>query len=599
MSQTRKTPHQNATKVFDADAGRDIDLEYELDETETLAEDWTAEEEAEYQRSKQQGQAEGNPAPPSADAHVRPEVEVLDRDLNELTHEVLQILEDANNPPVIYCRDGVLVRVRTGNGIERPTIKELTEATLRARMVEVAQFGYWHITKKEQTWVPRVPSRELVQNILAQSDWHFPTLTGIIEAPCIRPDGTILNTPGYDVATKLLYIPAADLNVPAIPDHPTQKEVDTARGVIDEAIREFPFDCQASRANTFALLLTAVARPAISGLVPAAVVTSPEAGTGKTTLTELVPAIVTGRDPSKLGAAKSDEEWSKRITSVLLHGPSFALIDNVSGKLQSPELDRLLTSLVWEDRVLGGNKIASLPNTAAWMVTGNNVQLGGDTPRRCYRIHLDAKMPQPWKRTGFMHDPLIPWVKAHRSEMLSALLTIVRAWYAGGMPEHPTPTKGSYSAWARTIGSTLAHAGIQGFLENEEKLYEDSDPERPQWATFFLAWHEAYGSTAVTAKQVANEAAMGIQKQLKDAWPEELATALMDPNKAVKSMGKALASQKDRRYELTDGRVVRMEKAGVDRKESILWRVMVEAPQDPLADDLPDLDLDFDLGAAA
>jgi hypothetical protein len=49
-------------------------------------------------------------------------------------------------------------------------------------------------------------------------EWGFPALQGIIEAPALREDGTIITTPGYDEQSRLFYAPADGLEVPEIPD---------------------------------------------------------------------------------------------------------------------------------------------------------------------------------------------------------------------------------------------------------------------------------------------------------------------------------------------------------------------------------------------
>ena len=39
--------------------------------------------------------------------------------------------------------------------------------------------------------------------------WRFPMITGIVDAPTLRPDGSVIETPGYDEATGLLYKPSS------------------------------------------------------------------------------------------------------------------------------------------------------------------------------------------------------------------------------------------------------------------------------------------------------------------------------------------------------------------------------------------------------
>src|SRR5207302_1151383 len=123
-----------------------------------------------------------------------------------------------------------------------------------------------------------VPSREVVQDLLALRTYPgIPTLDGVVESPVLRPDGTILDQPGYDLTTRLFYAPPPGFVLPPLPAAPTQADVQQAAAwLLTELFSDFPFasDAQslqnvsASRANAFALLLTPFLRPAIPGPVP-------------------------------------------------------------------------------------------------------------------------------------------------------------------------------------------------------------------------------------------------------------------------------------------------------------------------------------------
>jgi hypothetical protein len=66
----------------------------------------------------------------------------------------------------------------------------------------------------------------------------------------------------------------------------------------------------------------------------------------------LTPAC--GRDgTSSLSPTQSDEEWRKRLTSVLLDQPEVVAIDNVVGLFESAALASAVTATTWHDRLLG------------------------------------------------------------------------------------------------------------------------------------------------------------------------------------------------------------------------------------------------------
>jgi hypothetical protein len=75
---------------------------------------------------------------------------------------------------------------------------------------------------------------------LGEGASHLKVLHGVTHTPTIRPDGTILDVPGYDLVTGLLYLPDPKLVVPPIPDRPTQDQIWQAVWTILEPIAEFP-----------------------------------------------------------------------------------------------------------------------------------------------------------------------------------------------------------------------------------------------------------------------------------------------------------------------------------------------------------------------
>ena len=96
---------------------------------------------------------------------------------------------------------------------------------------------------------------------------------------------------------------------------------------------------------------------------------------------------------------------------------------------------------------------------ATWIATGNNIQLCGDLPRRCYWIRLDARESRPWQRKNFKHPDLLGWVTRNRGRLIHALLTLARAWFAAGKPKAPnSPRLGSFEAWTETVGGMASSA---------------------------------------------------------------------------------------------------------------------------------------------
>ncbi len=120
------------------------------------------------------------------------------------------------------------------------------------------------------------------------------------------------------------------------------------------------------------------------------------------------------------------DEHEKRITSLLLAGYPWILIDNAK-VLKSQHLAAVLTTTQWRGRRLGKSEIIDVPNDATWVATGNNVELCDEIARRTIPIRLDPGVERPENRTGFKHAPLLDWAKDHRATLVSACLSLIRA----------------------------------------------------------------------------------------------------------------------------------------------------------------------------
>jgi cation transport regulator ChaC len=439
-------------------------------------------------------------------------------------------------------------------------------------------------TENEYVPKPASPPKEIAEAILAlsPSKWPFKPLEGIVETPVIRPDGTVLQRPGYDELTKLYYAPHEEMQACNVPESPTKKEAREALAVLQDIIAEFPYVDEPDFANLLALMLTPIIRPAIKRHVPLALIDAPKQGAGKGLLSDIVAIIATGDSAPIMPAPKNDEEWDKKITSILMTGATIITLDNLPSRLQSSMLDAVLTADYWVGRILGVSKMVKVPHRATWVATGNNIKVGGDLARRCYRIRIDPQISKPWNRAGFKYEDLATHVKEHRAEIITAILTLVRAWFIAGCHIDKTiPALGTFTGWARMVGSILKFAGVNGFLGNLDKLYDEMDEENAQWALFLQAWKDTFGDRAVFVKELVDALAKeeegpkqdkffddstgggtgGAEKStggsLADFLPDYLQDALQSPTKekqkVQKSFSVTLGKQLEKRVDTCFG----------------------------------------------
>ncbi|MDD3582305.1 MAG: hypothetical protein PHW74_14975, partial [Desulfobacca sp.] len=358
---------------------------------------------------------------------IRPAIQVNNRQLLEITTDALAALRTANQTPRIFVRNSQLVWIaRSEQGV--PQINPLGENELRNLLGSAADWVSQNIIGQ---LTPTLTPIAIVRSVMGLGEWSFPPLRGLTSVPVLRPDGTILSTPGYDPATQLYFTPLPGAVLPSVPTDPSQDQAkEAARYLLDDLLVDFPFVDQPSRANALAAMVTPVLRPAIAGSVPLALVNAPKAGTGKSLLAEIFGWVSTGQQTTLTSppqAKNEDPEWQKIITAALLQGVPVICFDNLEGTLRSPALSLAITATRYSARILHQSYAPELPVRVTWYATGNNVQLGGDLPRRVYWITLDPKCSRPWERNGFRHDPLRSWVDANRGKLLGCLLTMARA----------------------------------------------------------------------------------------------------------------------------------------------------------------------------
>ncbi len=499
------------------------------------------------------------------EAASRPEVVVNGRQLRNVTDDLDAALVAANDPPVIFVREGVLTRVRVDEH-GRPAAEPLTVDTARARLAEVADTV--RATKDGRVHV--FPPLDPVRNLLARGRHNqLPALEAVVETPTLRPDGTVHADAGWDPATRVLHVPAPTLDVPPIPDRPSPSDLTTAVALIDDLLADFPWETDADRANAWALLLTPFLRPAVAGQVPLALIDAPEPGTGKGLLATVVARLATGHSAEPRPLSAHEDEVRKTITSALARGPALVVFDNVEVTIRSSALASVLTADTISDRELGRTGDITVRNRATWIATGNALAVGGDLARRCYRIRLNARQARPWARQGFRHADLEAHVADCRGEFVAAVLIVARAWWAAGRPPADVPALGGFTPWAKTLGAILAHAGVNGFLDNLAAFHDQADADALEWEAWLTAWRDRFAGWDVTVAQLVED--MDVETSpLRGALPGRLTYGRPD---FPKQLGQAIRARAGRHFG-TDG--LQVVPRGRNRAKVAIWTVTTD-----------------------
>lgn len=359
---------------------------------------------------------------------------------------------------------------------------------------------------------------------------NFRKLTAVTTAPTLRPDGSILDAPGHDEKTGLMYV-TTEAYPPAIPSAPTPEQALDALAMLWHPIRLFPFVDGVAIGVTLAAMIAACMRPSLP-TCPATGFDAPAAGTGKTLLAKCIGALATGNEVAVLPPTNDEDECRKRLFAALRGGSKVLLWDNVREPLGNSVLDSFLTSSLFADRVLGVSENVELPNRALFIVSGNNLVLTGDTHRRVLLARLDAELESPFKRE-FAFDPL-EIVCNDRQRLVVAALTIVRAYITAGSPKAAPGRIASFEQWDDLVRQPLCWLkGIaQASGRDDLPIFDDpqdaidraasENPENTKLAALLNAWLAEFGTTPTTPKQAITAATSGFVAagQLFDALDE-------------------------------------------------------------------------------
>ncbi len=290
----------------------------------------------------------------------------------------------------------------------------------------------------------------------------------------LTPQG-LLQTPGYDRASGLYYLPNQRFR--SVPARPSAAAVRRSLAALREVVVDFPLASSVHFAAWLSSLLTPLARLAFRGPSPLNVIDANVRGAGKTLLAEITHLIVTGRPAARMPYVRDESELRKSITSIALEGVQMILIDNVVGVFGSPTLDLVLTGASWRDRLLGGNRHLELPLFVTWTVTGNNLVLRGDTPRRSIYVRLESPEERPEERGGFRHPDLLGWASTERGRLLPAALTLLAAYHAARRPDQHLPPLGSYEGWSGLVRSCIAWLGLDDPAATRHQLPTTAESE--------------------------------------------------------------------------------------------------------------------------
>lgn len=501
----------------------------------------------------------------------------------------------------IYQRAGELVRVvdQLDEGRLSPRIENLPTPSLREKLSELCEFF--------SPTTGRVHPPEWCVNAVAKRG-HWPEvsrLQSLVEYPVLLKSGQVLQKPGYDSDSFLLYRPSGSY-LP-VPHDPTKEEVLASVGRLLDLVVDFPFAQEVHKSAWLAGTLTLFARPSYDGPTPFFLIDGNVRGSGKSLLCDVASIIATGRRAPRTTQVVDETEERKRITAVARAGDVLILIDNISRPFGNGAIDSALTSTTWKDRLLGQTEIQSYPLYAVWWGTGNNVQFraGADTARRTLHMRLLSPEQNPESRTDFKHPNLIAHVLRERPRLVADCLTILRGYAvanqkanggavlplgmdagskeAEALKAAPRKSWGSFEGWCAAVRDAIVWAGLPDPILAHEQLAAMADTTATAHEDLVKGWEEMCtaqrSEEGCTIRNALDWLAEDLEYKAKSGGSLRFSRLLDAIGELAFSSGRALPDVKQLGYCLRTyrGRVVDglyLETDGRERNGGQKWRVM-------------------------
>jgi putative DNA primase/helicase len=364
---------------------------------------------------------------------------------------------------------------------------------------------------RRKTCVACEPPADIIGMVLAgEQKQVFPAVRGIIGTPILRPDRTIIATPGYDTETGYYLVDPPDM--PPMPPAPTRNDAQKALAIIADLLSEFPFVDNLSLSIAYSGLITPLVRAACD-VVPGHLFTAPKQGSGKSLLVDVASAVATGERACAILAHRQPEEQDKQLTGALLEARPIIALDNLVGEIESTVLAQVTERERISLRPLGTSQTVTVLNSFNCYLTGNNLNPGGDNARRLLVGRIDPQVENPLDRRFEKPNP-VERVFAARGEFVAACLTIVLAYLAQERP-NPLPPTPSYAAWSELVREPLVWLGLPDPTDSMRASFED-DPNNATLAALIAAWPS--GQTDWTCAELI-EAAMRTDERGNSIYP--------------------------------------------------------------------------------
>ena len=201
-------------------------------------------------------------------------------------------------------------------------------------------------------------------------------------------------------------------------------------------------------------------------------------GCGKTTIPEALAYLFGGSSEASevitipyRSLERGTDEITKRLISSTGRQRRFALIDNVQGVFDSPELAEMITSRSISGRAPYGRGEESRPNNLTFVMTMNTATLGRDIAERSIFLHLKRRPYDPhWK------EALYADIRNYRLHIMADALDILKSELSYDLPTCTRFPEYERAVIQRVINDPERYSAFMK-LQAERRGESDSDQD--------------------------------------------------------------------------------------------------------------------------
>lgn len=491
----------------------------------------------------------------------------------------------------VYVNSGRLADIATDDvsttegGIKRPPnapwIRTLPLKGLMERLSSAAEFGMARKDKDGlEVFTACLPPLNFAEFLEARSSWpRLPHLEGIVESPVLLPGGKVLEKPGYDPVSGILFSP--NKPYPAVPVAPTAVEAQAAMDELLDWSQDFSFKADHDKSALASLILTCVSRYAIDGPVPAFTFSAPTPGSGKSKLLSGAVQVALGRPATTTSLINDESEMDKRLLSIGLSGVPVVVFDDLpDGMMGTSALSRVLTDYSGKmtGRLLGQSKMVTATIKTIFIASGNNISYANTLARRVVECTIDPGVENPQLRSGWKYPNLTGHIGSIRERLVICALTVLRAHYLAGSPQHGLEPIGSFEKWDSVVRSAIIWTGYADPCAGRAQMRIASDSDTEPLRMLVAAWNTLFGSRQLS---IAYALETALHKGIGGADLVH-AMSMIDERHRPAQLGKMFGRWRDR---VVDG--YKLECAVNTKNKASEWRIVQVNNVIPIATAVP------------